>query len=392
MDIDIPKHGHWQRRQGEEQRYRVSATFCDIDWSLQRHDPASVSFFDGLRERSPSCASTSHTVDLFDTVQTIRRHDDNSAATSVVRSVSIPTGVIFHQSRCGSTLAANLLAAAVPRKTRVYSEHGVPVAALKACADVSDEEESSCDHGLHVRLIRDVYYVLGRSASSPDDDDADDLEYVFYKSNSGGLYIDKFTSAFPDAPWVYMFRDSHEVMQSHWKVPEADLTAQQQEEEVKCARLYRNPHQPPTTRTVLARVNRQYHELSRTEYCAAHLAGISLAVLQEHHRTGMGRFINYRQMPAIMWESVLTDVFGVTMESSAMVDNMRRLSHVYSKGHQRGRDHETWTSDTLVKKRGLTHNITRAVEQFCPDTYDQLERVARRQTTRRGVHTDAVDE
>lgn len=370
VDIRIPPNG-LARGPGDYSNYKVEATFCEIDWDLHKEDPSRVSFFSGLMEQSKSCSHTMRTFDLHAIVRTLRGYDNGPDAT--MRSIP-PTGVIFHESRCGSTLAANVLAAFAPHKTRVYSEHVVPIAALKGCDD------HDCDPGVHMEFIRDVYYVMGRA---PIDSD---MEYVFYKTNSGGLYIDKFTSAFPDTPWTYIFRDSYEIMQSHWKVPEEDLVdntndrnAKKKNKAVaKCSRMYRNPHQPPTTAAVLERVNRSYHELTQTEYCAVHLAGISSAVMQEHERSGKGRFVDYTQMPDVMWETVLPLDFGIQMEPY-MIDNMRQFTHVYSKGHQAGRANEKWTADTADKRKRISANVTRAVDTYCPDTYERLDDISQRQ-------------
>jgi len=368
VDLHVPSDG----LHTSDSHYKVEASFCEIDWELHKEDPAKVSFFAGLKEQSKSCAATMRTFDLHDIVQRVRSHDD--APDSSMRSIP-PKGVIFHESRCGSTLAANILASFAPHKTRIYSEHVVPIKALKACSnhrkDSTITHRNSCNHELHMQLIRDVYYILGRASLDSE------MEHVFYKTNSGGMYIDKFTSAFPDTPWAYMFRDTHEIMQSHWKVAEesADMS---QLEDVKCSRLYRNPNQPPTTQAVLDRASKEYHELTRTEYCAAHLASISLAVMQEHQRTGKGRFINYNQMPAVMWQTLLPIDFGIEVDS-AMIDNMMQLTHVYSKGHQQGRANEKWVSDADHKKKSITQNVTRAVEMLSPDTYAQLERISQKQ-------------
>ena len=375
-------------------RYNVKAWFCDIDWNLHRDNPSSVSFFSGLKEQSKSCPSTLQQVDLFDLMQKVRAHDDDDGGNSSsnnnnnnkMRSIPL-TGIVFHQSRCGSTLAANLLASFDPHKTRVYSEPSVTVKAIKACEAANDDTnyKNTCNHDLHNQLIRDVHYLLGRTAVDSG------LEYIFIKSNSGGLYIDKFTSALPDTPWIYMFRDTFQVMQSHWKIPEGE----KQPSSVKCARQYRNPIQPSTTLQVLETAaggdknnKRQYHELSRTEYCAAHLASISNAVLQEHQRTGKGTFVDYKQMPAVMWETVLPETFGVAVEPY-MVDNMMQHTHLYSKGHQQGRENEPWASDTEQKESRISQSIKEAVQTFCPDTYDKLAKIALAQH-QQSVHAQAL--
>jgi Skp family chaperone for outer membrane proteins len=242
-------------------------------------------------------------------------------------------------------------------------------------------------------LIKDVYYILGRTVRQ------DNIDYVFFKSNSGGMFIDKFTTAFPDTPWAFMYRDSGEILQSHWKLPEEQMDPTK---DVPCARHYANPNQPLAIREVLAERNVTHtSQMTKTQYCAAHLAGISRSVLQEHERTGRGRFINYKQMPQVIWETLLPLDFGIALDEE-MKNKMMQVTRRYSKGgkrdqrfgdipisdqqqqqeqqQQQRRSQEQWTEDTTKKRASVSSAIVEAVQQFCPDIYDQLENVALKQT------------
>jgi len=196
VDLQIPPNG-LAASPADGGTYQAQATFCKIDWTLHQQNPSMVSFFADLRNLSSSCLQEV-TVDLADMVRQSRAYDQRHP--HKIRVVP-PTAVIFHQSRCGSTLAANMLAAFDPTRTRVYSEHYPPITALRACAEYDNNSNDSndndaCHPDTHLQLIRDVYYILGRAPHT------EPIEYVFYKSNSGAMFIDKFTAAFPDTPWA----------------------------------------------------------------------------------------------------------------------------------------------------------------------------------------------
>ena len=55
--------------------------------------------------------------------------------------------------------------------------------------------------------------------------------------------------------------------------------------------------------------------------------------MDEHKKTGMGRFISYNQLPDIVWEQILPEFFGINPIGDGMVENMKQvLAGVCSKG------------------------------------------------------------
>jgi hypothetical protein len=101
-----------------QRRYQAVATFCNVDWSIHQQDPSKVSFFADLHNEACNDDEMVQ-IDLFDFVQASRAYDRMNP--DQIKNIP-PTGVIFHESRCGSTLAANMLASFAPEHTRVYSE------------------------------------------------------------------------------------------------------------------------------------------------------------------------------------------------------------------------------------------------------------------------------
>ena len=185
----------------DSNKYTVYGIFCKIDWKYQQTNPSIVSMFRDLKAKSIMCESTTVRVNLYNIVQATKKYDSESNH-GTVSVIDTPNGVVFHETRCGSTLFANLLASFVtPQKTntktnnggngngnsRVYSESPPPVTALKACAGLSNK---SCNPDIQKQLIRDVFYMMGRSRTI--DKHKNTPYHVFYKIQSiGVMSIDK---------------------------------------------------------------------------------------------------------------------------------------------------------------------------------------------------------
>jgi hypothetical protein len=386
-----------QPNDDDDVNYVVKATFCEIDWSLQQNNPSTVPMFRDLQSQSKHCPSTKLTVDLWTIVQEARKYDllqvNNNNGTTVVMAAASqqqpPTGVVFHETRCGSTLVANLLST----MGRTYSESPPPIMALKACGN-----RRCSNTALHAQLIQDVFYMMGRqptinkqvngasSAQSPP-------PYVFYKIQSiGTFHIDAFVQAMPDVPWVFVYRDTVEILQSHWKP--AMLLAGKQRTPV-CARgmsSIEQQQQPPTTLQAIQAAGMKLSDLTMVEYCAAHLAGLSLAALQEYQRrTGgggvggssssasLGRMVHYPQLPNAVWTDLLPDHFGVD-PSPRDIARMQDIAEYYSKG--RGEEAlKAFEKDSVRKQETAPKAVQEAAKVLVDAVYQQLLAATKTTTT-----------
>ena len=109
-----------------------------------------------------------------------------------------PTAFVFHESRVGSTLVSNMLAAN-PRSL-VFSESKPPVDALFHCPRCGNDQERGA-------LFRSVVHLMG--ASAPHD-------HLFFKFQS--IVAQKMSivlTAFPDVPWVFIYRAPVQTLMSH---------------------------------------------------------------------------------------------------------------------------------------------------------------------------------
>jgi hypothetical protein len=142
--------------------------------------------------------------DLKEAVALIKDAEDKSKLSHPKSHTLEPNGFVFHESRCGSTLAANAFAAMEPSRHRVYSESTPPIVAMKACGYGGRD----CPKGTVIALFQDVIYLMGRT---------DDLgeKHLFFKIQSiGTKYIDIVMDAFPFTPWIFIYRDPIHIMMS----------------------------------------------------------------------------------------------------------------------------------------------------------------------------------
>lgn len=279
------------------------------------------------------------------------------------------TGVVFHESRCGSTLVANSLIGMNPAKHRVYSESAPPIVALGICGD----NYEICTLDQAAQILRDVLYFMNRSSDSQE-------ERVFYKIQSAGTRgLDVFRKAFPHTPWLFVYRDPVQVMMSHFA------------KGTRSANCLRAMHHPPRILVELAR-RRGYtvgaartkakdddegqvpasKGLSPSGFCAAHLATLTeTAVHHIQQSDGIGRAINYVNLPHILYEKVLPS-WGVHV-SDKEIQNIHAVSSKYSKG--RGEQRE-FHEDSEEKEKKAGPEIKEASKIFLQESYEKLEKLS----------------
>lgn len=113
-----------------------------------------------------------------------------------------PDGFIFHLSRCGSTLVSQMLAA-LPQNV-VISEASPLDWMIRAPVrrpEITDAER--------VAWIRWMVAALGQKRTA-------EAEHFFIKLDAWHVFeLDILTRAFPDTPWIFLYRNPLEVMVSH---------------------------------------------------------------------------------------------------------------------------------------------------------------------------------
>jgi hypothetical protein len=246
-----------------------------------------------------------------------------------------PSGFIFHMSRCGSTLVTQMLGA-LPRN-RVLSEpttlHGVIRAAL---LNTSVPRETVVD------WLRTVVSSLGCPLEGE--------THYFVKFDAWHvLALPLIVKAFPETPWIFLYRDPAEVLVSQLRMPGAwtvvDALA---------------PEAFGVEREIV-------FSIPRAEYIARGLAGLCAAAL-EHRECGRGLMVNYDRLPEFVCEGMLRH-FGLAL-GEAELDLMRAASRRDAK--MPGME---FAGDREVKRRAITPEIRELVEKWLSPLYERLERL-----------------
>jgi gluconate kinase len=244
-----------------------------------------------------------------------------------------PTGFIFHMSRCGSTLLSQLLAQ-LP-STIVISEAGPIDSILR-----SHLPENGTANDRRVGWLRWLISALGQQRLANE-------RYFFIKFDSWNiLYFSLIRQAFPNVPWIFLYRDPVEVLVSQLAHRGAHMIPH-----VIKPELFGMGIQTATS-------------LLPDDYCAKVLATICQSALK-HNQDG-GRLINYTQLPDIVWTSIL-DFFGASVSESEL-QSMQAAAQFDAKNPK-----WVFSDDRTRKKEQATESVMAAAERWLYPVYEELE-------------------
>ena len=329
----------------------AKAVFCKLDWDAYKKDPPSLPMFRFLVSQS-GCEGRRNqiVVDLAQITEKTKAYDKSLKLQnrSDVRAMD-PTGFVFHESRVGSTLVANSLTAMNPAANRVYSESNPINNALK-----SDNPQ----------LFRDVVYLMGRTNR------IEEVNMFFKVSSIGSKRISVMREAFPETPWIFVYREPVQTMMSHLDPAKVDVQKNGRIMAV-CTRARRSP--PRDLYDLVEQQGRRVDELSDQEFCAAHLASLCESALRElkksnHH----GKAVEYDGLIDKLLDDIIPNHFGVTVDDKAR-QRVFEVSKTYSKAKTRSVD-VNWVEDSEKKEAHSTSEIRGASELFLSQSYTELKK------------------
>jgi len=254
-----------------------------------------------------------------------------------------PSGFVFHESRVGSTLVANMLASAPTHV--VYSESAPLPVVLNHCR--------SCDADRKRDLIRKIVDLMGASPRYH--------TRLFFKFQSITVpNMRVLLDAFPETPWIFVYRDPVQTMMSHFKNGVGNGP---------CLRAQR--HAPPATLAVLGMDAAHASKSKKEDYCAAHLAMLTNAALAANDASPKGLLVDYASMPGSILGYVIPSHFDVALTP----EDARRAyvaSGTYSKARGSGSKGK-WTGDNEQKEKAATDAIRAAAGAYLQPTYDRAK-------------------
>ena len=280
-----------------------------VDWAWFGPEPLRMPFYaDSVRQalRLPFNRAFPYRTRLQDLV----------AQAGTLESLA-PNGFIFHMSRCGSTLVAQMLAAL--SDSIVISEAAPIDAVVQLARGLSTREGASA--------LRAIIAAFGRRRRG------DERRFFIKLDCWHTLALPLFHRAFPKVPWVFLYRDPVEV-----------LVSQMRQRGMQMVPSY----YPPS----FYGIDAAGPVVADEDYCARVLAAVCQAVL-DHHALGDGLLIDYRQLPQAVGNAVLPH-FGIP---SARRDRGAMLRTAERDAKTPGLP---FAADAEAKQRAATEAVRRA--------------------------------
>ncbi|KAL7535250.1 hypothetical protein ACHAXR_006378 [Thalassiosira sp. AJA248-18] len=348
VNIDLgPQHSI------RDNSYRgVIAEFCALDFSAQKENPPELPMFrDVLHHSGCDKGKYNIRVDLKEAVDLAREYDGDN--TGNLPNVLDLKGVVFHESRCGSTLAANSMMALNPEKHRVYSESSPPIAALRGCG----EDYSNCSVEGSANLLKDVIYMMGRSNDARE-------ENLFFKFQSVTTRtMETFRTAFPTTPWIFLYREPIEVLMSQLEVPRMSQ-----------ANCVRSKQSSPMIRAFIEKTEYQFEDMLNEEFCAIHLATLCESALRNlEDAYGLGLAVNYhKDLVHDFLDTIFPKHFHTPVDKAGR-DRVLKISGTYSKNRGQHAAGE-FKPDSEEKERKASDEIKDAAKDYLQPSFDKLQK------------------
>jgi len=243
-----------------------------------------------------------------------------------------PAGLIFHLSRCGSTLMSQLLST-VPGVVVVAEPS--PLNALLGL------DPARVDGATLVRVVRLLVRALGRRRHG-------DERQLVLKCTSWNIRRQEIlTAAFPGTPWVWVQRDPAQVVASLLAGPPGWL----------------GEHTPPVETAIRFGIDPAVvPAMSRAEFAARALGAMLLSA-----SAGPAERIcvDHAELPTAVWQRVAPH-FGIDIDEAA-IERMTEQSRYYSKAAE-----PQMFSGDRQQIGLLTDEVREAVSRFTEPGYRLL--------------------
>ena len=324
-------------------------TLCQLDFDGYWRNPTKTPMFRDLMAVSSCRGGRSGSLNKL--------YED--ASKSKTKPFLKPSGFVFHESRVGSTLIANMLGS-VPTNL-VYSESAPPPAILNHCRDCSLDRK--------VDLLQKLIALMGNSPFH---------QRLYFKFQSITVpQMAPLLVAFPETPWLFVYREPVQVMMSHFKHGAG--------RNAPCLREHRRPRK--ATADILQVDVSAASRSSPEDYCAAHLAMLCEKALENHDNDPNGLLLNYDTLPGALVHYVLPTHFKTRSYSDDDKRRMLDVANVYSKrrkalpsGDLQQQKDLTWGSDSKAKESAASSQIKAAAQNIMRPRYDLMLKATEQKT------------
>jgi hypothetical protein len=244
-----------------------------------------------------------------------------------------PSGFIFHMSRCGSTLVAQMLSAL---------SGSIVISEAPPIDFVIRAQPNGNAIGIEQRgeWLRGLINVLGHQRKGK-------AKHYFIKFDAWHMLdFPLIRRSFPEVPWIFLYRDPIEVLVSQMAQPSAYLL----------------PSFTPPDFSPL--VNASSVSPTLPVSFAMTLAKVCEAAL--HYSAEGGELINYRQLPEAVSASLL-ELFGVSCSADELA-KIAQATRLHAKN-----PFVPFAGDSKSKQQKATAEIREAAQQWLYPLYHKLE-------------------
>jgi hypothetical protein len=250
-----------------------------------------------------------------------------------------PTGFIYHLSRCGSTLISQMLASS-PQNI-VISESS-PV-------DFVVRKTKAVPEAQRIKWIRWLFNALGQKRNSRE-------RHFFIKFDSwNALDIELVRRAYPDVPWIFLYRNPVEIIVSHLDQRGTQTIPGVIPEILPELKLPDSAKIPPV------------------EYCARVLGEICRSALESIGQS-KGFAVNYRELPDAVWTKILPFFNAPAAEKD--IKRMLKAARFSAKN-----PNQNFSADTEKKKKTASREVLEAAAKFVDPFYQELEIIRKNQNS-----------
>ena len=253
-----------------------------------------------------------------------------------------PDGFIFHMSRCGSTLVSQMLAALA--RNLVISEPPPLDSILRSTTknpSITDEQR--------IKWLKWMVSAFGQRRNG-------EKNYFIKFDAWNTLDLDLITRAFPEVPWVFLYRNPVEVIVSQMRQRGAYMVPGAIEQILPGLHLTEVLQMPPE------------------EYCARVLAKICESAIN-HAENRRALFVNYNQLPEAVTSVMLKHVRVEYAPED--IENIKSAAHFNAKMPR-----VPFTPDSSAKRNEASEAARQAAEFWVNPLYEKLENLAESQRAR----------
>jgi hypothetical protein len=283
------------------------------------------------------------------------RHETSMATLAELNESSPglpPAGFIFHGSRCGSTLISRMLAA-LPENVVISEASPIDAVLRSHLRDPAITEEQ------RILWLRGLLNALGQRRHAEE-------KSMFVKFDSWHtLFLPVIQRAFPSVPWIFVYREPVEVLMSQSRQ--------------RGGQMIPGVLEP----AIFGWDEPSLRRMSLSEYGGRVLARIGEAALEEA-RAGRGRLVNYRQLPGVVWPSLMRHWGEDCAEQ--MPETVARVCRFHAKNPAL-----IFEDDAQAKNRAAPEGMRLFARQWLDGVYQQLETVRLAQAQSSGHAAASVE-